>query len=138
VLDNIKFKTSSDAKVQIFKPDELYGYQSGEDFFLSKKEMNGGKFFVKRLVDGRLCLYSEYSAAMTTSPTGGSSMSSSTQFYLQRESEAFLTPVTGNFKNQMLGYLKDAPEICKAIEDKTLKRKDLEVVVRMYNEEVGQ
>ncbi len=146
VLENIKFKQEGSNKVVTYKPDELIVYLSGVDLYFAKELEGGDKSFVKQVLRGYLSLYSEF--VVTTNPAsapgtpGGGTLSgsSSTVYYLQKVGELILTRVNssfldGSFKVQMLKYLSDAPNLCKQIESKALKRKDIERIVYLYNQE---
>jgi hypothetical protein len=145
VLENIKFKPEGSTKVVTYTPDELIAYLSGLDLYFAKELEDGDKSFVKQVLRGYLSLYSDFVVTTTSTsapgaPGGILSGSSSTVYYLQRIGEPILTRVNanfldGNFKDQMLKYLSDAPNLCKQIESKALKRKDIERIVYLYNQE---
>jgi hypothetical protein len=132
VLDNIKFKREEGAKVEVFSPDELLGYESDGLFFVPKTLSTGTKSFVRKFNAGKLRLY----GVLVLS---GASYAPAYIPYIQMENEQVIREVTDiGFRKQMLAVLKDAPELCKLIESRTLRRKDLEEIVRRYNEEVGE
>jgi hypothetical protein len=145
VLEDIKFKPEGSSKVVVYKPDELIAYLSGVDLYFAKELENGDKSFVKQVVRGYLSLYSDLAITTTSTPASGTqggtmSGSSSTVYYLQKVGEPILTRVNanfldGSFKDQMLKYLSDAPNLCKQIESKELKRKDIDTIVYLYNQE---
>ena len=58
--------------------------------------------------------------------------------YLQMKGDPVIHPVDEiGFKKQMLKYLKDAPNVCREIEDRTLRYRDIDVIVNQYNKEVS-
>jgi hypothetical protein len=145
VLENIKFKPEGSSKVVTYKPDELIAYLSGVDLYFAKELEDGDRSFVKQVLRGYLSLYSDLAVTTTATsapgtPGGTLGGSSSTVYYLQKVGEPILTRVNanfldGSFKDQMLKYLSDAPNLCKQIESKALKRKDIDRIVYLYNQE---
>jgi hypothetical protein len=131
ILDNIKFKRGEDAKVEQYSPEELLAYESDGHLFVPKKTPLGNKIFVRKFNTGKLHLYGKLAF------DGTASYNVAYIPYVQLENDPVIHEVQQlSFKKQMLSYLKDAPGVCKLIEDKTLKKKDIEQIVRMYNEEV--
>jgi hypothetical protein len=131
ILEDIKFKRAEGEKVQVYSPSQLLGYESDGNIFVSKKLENGQKMFVRKFNTGKLRLYGGLAF------TGDASYTVTFVPYIQLEGDPVIHLVQQlAFKKQMLSYLKDAPELCKLISDKTLKRKDIEEIVNLYNEEV--
>lgn len=131
ILEDIKFKRAEGEKVRIYSPNQLFGYESDGNIFESKKLEDGRKIFVRKFNTGKLRLYGGLAFAGNTSYT--------VTFvpYIQLDNDPVIHPVQQiSFKKQMLNYLKDAPELCKLISHKTLKRKDIEHIVNLYNEEL--
>jgi hypothetical protein len=131
ILEDIKFKRAEGERVQVYSPNQLLGYESDGNIFVSKKLEDGRKIFVRKFNTGKLRLYGALAFG------GDASYTVTFIPYLQLDNDPvihLLQPLS--FKKQMLSYLKDAPELCKLIADKTLKRKDIEEIVNLYNEEV--
>lgn len=131
ILDNIKFKRAEGEKVEIYSPDEIPGYESDGNIFVSKTLPDGVKIFVRKFNSGQLRLYGKLGF------DGTASYNVKYIPYVQLENDPVIHIVPQlTFRKQMLKYLKDAPELCKQISDKTLKWGDIALIVDLYNQEV--
>jgi hypothetical protein len=132
VLDNIKFKREEGAKVEVYSPDELSGYESDGVLYVPKRLASGTKSFVRKFNTGKLQLYGLLILS-------GPSYQAGYVPYIQMGDEPTIHEVIDiGFRKHMLRVLKDAPELCKLIESRTLKRKDMEEIVRLYNDEISR
>jgi len=131
ILQNIKFKTAEGEKVTTYSPHELFAYEIEGDVFVSKKTLDGRTIFVKKFNTGKLKLYGELAF------DGSASYNVTYVPYIQLDTDRVIRHVPQiSFRNQMLDYLKDAPRLCQLISDRTLKWKDIEEIVFLYNEEI--
>ena len=96
-----------------------------------------GYVFLMAIAEGKLNLYKRYTDQVI--PAGTHTVHTSiTNYLLQRQNEAFFIPGRKSFIEDMIGYLKDCPDLGKKIEEKEYWYKDLEVIVRTYNSTCGQ
>lgn len=147
----IKYFDSTGKKITI-KPDQVseiqFEYRYEEFRILSRKKSSGldgicsnqDHIFLKLEVDGKLKMFSYYhmeSMPMVYSASG--SVMTGVYFYpvdkyvLQKENEELMIPGELSFRKEMMEYLKDCPELFRKIENKELRKKDLETIVGFYN-----
>ncbi|HEY0740859.1 MAG TPA: hypothetical protein VGD40_05320 [Chryseosolibacter sp.] len=133
ILDNIKFKRGEGEKVTSYSPAELAAYEINDDLFVSKKDADGFELFVKKFNTGKLQLY----GALVFDGTASYNVKYTPYIQLQGDPVIHLVGQL-SFRKQMLSYLKDAPNLCKLIDEKELKWKDISQIVALYNAEVGE
>lgn len=131
ILDNVKFKRGEGEKVTSYSPSELAAYEINDDLFVSKKDAGGVQRFVKKFNTGKLQLY----GALVFDGTASYNVKYTPYIQLQGDPVIHLVGQL-TFRKQMLAYLKDAPNVCKLIDEKELKWRDISQIVTLYNMEV--
>lgn len=132
ILEGVKFKTAEGEKVTTYSPGEILGYMVGNDVFVTKKSASGNEMFVKKFNRGKLELY----GLMTFDGTQARNVVYKPYLQLEGDPVIHLVDEIG-FKKQLLKYLKDAPNVCREIKDRTLRYIDIDVIVNQYNKEVS-
>ncbi len=99
--------------------------------------------FLKLVIDGKLRLYNYYYTQSSGGGyynstagmyTGGGSYTAET-FILQKNTSELFQSGSMSFKKDMIKYFSDCPAIVKKLEDKTYRRKDVELIVNEYNKD---
>lgn len=152
----IKFYDSSGKKV-VLKPDQAkeirFMYGSQEIRMLSRpNSLQSGiifsinsNIFLKLEIDGELKMFSYYytqnSPGMYNTSTGMASPGyaySVERYILQKENEELKRLKGLSFRKDMMEYFIDCPALSRKIEDRVLKKSDLEAIVRFYNSNCGR
>ena len=100
--------------------------------------------FLHLKVDGKLKLFTYYethtSGMAGGSVNGGYMQNQYTQDYdvLQLGDNEPMQPRGLSFRKDMAAYLADCPAVTNLIESRDLKRRDIELIVLMYNEKCGE
>jgi hypothetical protein len=119
-----------------YDADQLLAFGRGTEDYVAGREPGSLNFFVKVEAEGYLSLFSSF---VSGGPSGYGYIPAKTTYYLIREGEKEFQKVPEmGFRKTLLAYLKDAPILCKEIEDKTLGKKDVEEIVKRYNRELGK
>jgi hypothetical protein len=137
---------------KILKPDEatriIFNYNNEEVRMLScVNSIRAGSLFYSNThiflhlkIDGKLKLfnyyYTENSPGMYNSSTGGMTGGYSysfSKYVLQLGDEELLQPRGLAFRKDMIAYLSDCPEVVSMIENRELRKGDLEIIVLHYN-----
>lgn len=71
--------------------------------------------------------------AIMSMPTGFTTQSLSTAYYVKRENEEYATDISFSFKTRSLKYFADCEIIIKKIKDKTFNSKSIPEIVTYYN-----
>ena len=138
-----KYDFSTFSKIEIMEEGELTTYVE----ILARG--NNGPQIVKELVKGKITLYhlSTVGTSMVMNPaTGASSSPSFTSYniknlYVKREQEKVATHLgsnqlfTKNFKKAASEFFKDCSVLVVKIQQKEFKKRDIEKIVKFYNEE---
>jgi hypothetical protein len=101
--------------------------------------------FLRLLVDGKMKLFNYYFTQSTpgiyNGSTGGMTGGSTytvDNFILQKNDGDLMQPRGLGFRKDMTAYLEDCPGVAAMVEERTLRRRDMEVIVRQYNERCGR
>lgn len=152
----IKFYDPSGKKV-ILKPDQAkeiqFTYGSEKIRMLSRRNsLQTGiifsasvNIFLKLEMDGELKMFSYYftqnSPGMYNASTGMVSpgYTYDVERYILQKEDAELKSLKGlSFRKDMMEYFMDCPALSRKIEDRILKKSDLEAIVRFYNSNCGK
>ncbi|NOZ46096.1 MAG: hypothetical protein GXO79_04860 [Chlorobi bacterium] len=147
----VKYYNQSGKKV-VIRPDDAeeirFKYQSKEIRMLSLYNTLGlgnifsisSNIFLKLEIDGNLKLFNYYYtqqapgmySASTGMVTGGYSYS--VEKYILQKGNGKLKRTKGlTFKNDMISYFSDCPELVTKIENKEFRKKDIQSIVMYYN-----
>ncbi|BDD12741.1 hypothetical protein FUAX_51730 (plasmid) [Fulvitalea axinellae] len=96
------------------------------------------RIFLRLKEDGALRLYSYYSSATQTEDgaTAGGTYDIE-EFILNRGATSFKVPYNWSFTEKMTEFFNDCPGLALLISAGDLRREDIHVIVRMYNEKCG-
>ncbi len=136
ILKNVKFKPVNEGKTEVYSPNDLKGYETGANRYVSKlcRDYTGTwtKSFVEILVDGYLSLFELQETLMGVGNEIGYRM-------LQRKNDTTLFSVNEfsvyekKYKERLLLYLKDEPALCNEIAGGKYPKSDIHDLVRDYN-----
>ncbi|MEO5599933.1 MAG: hypothetical protein ABIR06_03300 [Cyclobacteriaceae bacterium] len=136
---------------RILKPDEaseiIFNNKKEEIRMLSRPNSIGAgsifftntHIFLRLKIDGKLKLFNYYYTQNSTtynSSTGamtGSHPYTFAKYVLQIGEETLLQPRGLAFRKDMLSYIIDCPEVIRMIEERELRKGDLEIIVQQYN-----
>ncbi len=127
--EKIKYYDSNDKK-QTLEPS-----MAKEVCFNFKKEnirmlsVENSFRFLRLIKDGKLRLFLEYYTV-----DNGQGRSIVKRYHLQKNNGYLFRPGDFSFKKDMVAYFADCPELAQKIEDKILKKHDMEEIVDEYNE----
>ncbi|MFB6317084.1 hypothetical protein [Saccharicrinis sp. FJH54] len=142
-----------DGTKKILRPENAeefrFMYKGKEIRFLSRRNnlYLGGAFsirprlFLKLEVDGKLKLFKYYGSQNSSGSFGASSggmyggvSMNTVDNILQKGDGDLMQPNFYRYKKELKEFLNDCPELCEKIDNKELKKRDLEEIVRFYNE----
>jgi hypothetical protein len=105
---------------------------------------NNTHIFLKLEIDGKLRLYSFFytqnSGGMYSPATGGYSAGvaySVENYILQKDNSGLVQPRGISFRKDMSVFFQDCPSVAKRIQERDLRKGDLEIIVKMYNDDCG-
>jgi hypothetical protein len=142
----------SRGKKQVLHPDDAreiaFTYKGEEIRMLSRIDnlhhrlfSSDDRIFLRLLVNGNMKLFDYYFTQSTPGyydgATGGMSAGSTytaDNYILQKGDGELMQPRGLAFRKDMIAYLHDCPEVAAMVEEKALRRRDMEIIVRQYNE----
>jgi hypothetical protein len=134
VLVDIKFKKDKDSKVEMFEPHQLKGFQIGttkyKSLTTSANEISE-RLFLEVIIEGKLNYYElEYSGL----GAGNSTYYVILQLNGKKEQLTYSKrDMLFSFKNKITEYLSDNAVLCEKIRSGFYKKKDIEKIVKEYN-----
>lgn len=100
--------------------------------------------FLRLLVDGKMKLFDYYFTQSTpgyydgaTGGMSGGGTYTADNYILQKGDGELMQPRGLAFRKDMIAYLHDCPEVATMVEERTLRRREMEIIVRQYNEKCG-
>ncbi len=134
---------------KVLRPDEareiIFTFNNEEHRMLSvNNDFAGGIFgprhvFLQLVIDGELKLFLYY---FTQTMSGGPGMGTSTyqqiEHVLQLRNSSPMIPSGLSFRKSLTTYLSDCPEVTTHIQNRDLRRRDLEIIVMEYNKRCGK
>jgi hypothetical protein len=101
--------------------------------------------FLRLLVDGKMKLFNYYYTQSSpgfydgsTGAMSGGATYTADNFILQKDEADLMQPRGLAFRKDMVAYLQDCPKVAAMVEERALRRRDMEIIVRQYNEKCGE
>ncbi|MEO1053251.1 MAG: hypothetical protein AAFX87_21645 [Bacteroidota bacterium] len=123
-----------------YKPKHLKAYQIDNSIYVTQRaerplKLGSALVFMKLVVDGDVRLFRYHYFAQTggAGPNQPSISTPEIDYYLERDGKLTLVRSLG-FKKSMSIYFRDNRELIKLIQNKDLKYRNMEEIVRIYNE----
>jgi len=143
-------------KKMVLKPGEAeeirFAFGGQEIIMLSRPNTLGAGslfsnvnyIFLRLQIDGKMKLFNYYfsqsSPGMYSPATGGMGVGHTytvENYVLQKEDGALVQPRGLTFRKDMTEYFRDCPELVNRIQERELRRGDLEIIVMEYNKKCG-
>ena len=100
---------------------------------------NGRKIFLRNFIEGPLSLFEFYYESQTMAgPNGQMVRNIHVDYVLKKYDGPLFIPVHIGFRKSMLQFLDDCPAVVEKLQDRELRRRNLETMVKYYNEQCGE
>jgi len=133
-------KNIKTAKKRKYGPSVVKYYKRGsEEFYSIKRKTPAGNIltFIMPVIKGEVTLFIYYyikGGGYDGTPSQGFGVGTEAQhYYLYREGGLGFRPSGIGFKNKVGKYFQDYPALSERIKNKELRKKNLQEIVRLYN-----
>ena len=98
---------------------------------------NGPEIFLHSIIEGNLHLYEFFYETHSMGPNNTMVSNIAVDWVLQKGNGPLYIPEHIGFRKSMLRFLDDCPAVSEKVEERELRRRDLELLVIYYNEACG-